>query len=46
MAEIMEREALPIPEAYSENATGAETTFPLALGRALPLYVLYPITAQ
>ena len=46
MAEIMEREALPIPEAYSENATGAETTFPLALGRALPLDDLYPITAQ
>lgn len=46
MAEIMEKEALPIPETHSENATGAETTFPLALGRALPLDDLYPITAQ
>lgn len=46
MAEIMEREALPSSETYSENATNAETTFPLALGRALPLDDLYPITAQ
>ena len=46
MAEIMESEALPVPETYPENATDAETAFPLALGRALTLDNLYPITAQ
>lgn len=46
MAEIIESEVLPIPETYPENATGAETAFPLALGRALTLDDLYPITAQ
>lgn len=46
MAEIMESEALPIPETYPEDATDAKTAFPLALGRALALDDLYPITAQ
>jgi len=46
MAEIMEGKTLPIPETYSEDATGAETAFPLDLGRALTLDNLYPITAQ
>ena len=46
MAEIMESEVLPILETYPEDATSAETACPLALGRALTLHNLYPITAQ
>lgn len=46
MAEMMESEVLPIPETYPEDTTGADTVFPLALGRALTLDDLYPITAQ
>ena len=46
MAEKKESEALPIPETSLEDAAGAETVFPLVLGRALTLDDLYPITAQ
>lgn len=46
MAEMMENETLPITESSSEDATGTEAVLPLALGRALTLSDLYPITAQ
>lgn len=46
MAEIMESEALPISEIPPEDVAGTEVTFPLALGRALTLDDLYPITAR
>lgn len=46
MAEMLESEALLIPEESSEDTVGAEAAFPLALGRALTLHDLYPITAQ
>ncbi len=46
MTEMMESEALSIPETYSEDGTGAEAAYPLTLGRALTLDDLYPITAQ
>lgn len=46
MTEMMESETLPIQETSPEDATGAEAISPLALGRALTLGDLYPITAQ
>lgn len=46
MSEIMGNEVPPISETNPEDATSTETVFPLALGRALTLDNLYPITAQ
>ena len=46
MAEIMENEVLLTSETYPEDAIDNVTSLPLALGRALTLDKLYPITAQ
>lgn len=46
MAEMMENEILPIAETSPENIADTETVLSLALGRALTLGDLYPITAQ